>query len=127
MLLLMPVLALIPLFGTPPGAGSSFRIEVWPRGTAFPSRVYTLDCPDATGTLPAAQTACRKLAPLRRSAFAPVPPHSICTQIYGGRQVARITGTFLGRRLDAVFTRRDGCQINRWNRLAFLFPVRVAP
>jgi hypothetical protein len=46
----------------------------------------------------------------------------MCTQIYGGPQEALVTGTFGGRRVWARFSRRNGCEIARWNRIAFLFP-----
>ena len=53
--------------------------------------------------------------------FAPTPAGTACTQIYGGPETARVTGTFRGRKIWALFTRRDGCAIARWNRVAFLF------
>jgi hypothetical protein len=49
----------------------------------------------------------------------------VCTQIYGGPQEALVTGTVRGDRVWVRFSRRDGCEIDRWNRLAPLFHVRV--
>jgi len=49
----------------------------------------------------------------------------MCTEIYGGPQEALVRGVFRGRRVRATFRRRDGCEINRWNRVAFLFGVRL--
>ena len=66
-----------------------------------------------------------KLARLRNP-FAPVPRGIACTQIFGGPQVAVVTGTFRGRRLRATFTRRDGCEVARWEAVRFLFPVAAA-
>jgi hypothetical protein len=57
---------------------------------------------------------------LSANPFAPTPPATVCTQIYGGPQEALITGTFRGRRVWARFSRRNGCEIARWNRIAFL-------
>jgi hypothetical protein len=37
-----------------------------------------------------------------------------------GRE-ALVRGTFRGRRVSIRFTRRNGCEIARWNRMAFLF------
>lgn len=34
-----------------------------------------------------------------------------CTEIYGGPETARVTGTLDGRRVDASITRNDGCGI----------------
>jgi len=46
----------------------------------------------------------------------------ICTQIYGGPQTARITGTIDGRRIDRRLSRSDGCQIADWDRAQPLIP-----
>lgn len=55
--------------------------------------------------------------------FEPVSRFVACTQVYGGPQVAEVRGTFKGRRIDARFNRTNGCEIERWNRHSFLFPV----
>ena len=47
----------------------------------------------------------------------------LCTQIYGGPEVARVTGRFRGNRIWAEFRRRDGCEIGRWERLRPLLPA----
>jgi hypothetical protein len=41
--------------------------------------------------------------------------------IYGGPQTARVRGTYRGRKVEAVFNRKNGCEIARWKRVAFLF------
>jgi hypothetical protein len=46
-----------------------------------------------------------------------------CTQIYGGPEVARVTGRFRGNRIWAEFRRSDGCEIARWERLRPLLPL----
>ena len=81
----------------------------------------TLRCAPAGGTLPHATEACRRLAGLANP-FAPVPKDAVCTQIYGGPQTARVAGRFRGRFVWVRFTRRNGCEIARWNRVRFLFP-----
>lgn len=105
-----------------PKAGTALQISTWRRGTAGPVRLWTLRCP-AGGTLPDAARACSRLAALGAKAFKPVPRNVACTEIYGGPQVAEVRGTFNGRRINARFTRVDGCQIDRWNRHRFLFPI----
>ncbi|MGA9762584.1 MAG: hypothetical protein WBQ14_09185 [Gaiellaceae bacterium] len=50
-----------------------------------------------------------------------MPTGTACTQIYGGPQVAHVRGRLAGRPIDADFSRNDGCQIARWDRLGFLF------
>ena len=44
------------------------------------------------------------------------------TEIYGGAQVAHVSGRFAGKKIDADFNRTNGCEIERWSRLAFLLP-----
>jgi hypothetical protein len=46
-----------------------------------------------------------------------------CTQIYGGPQKALVAGVYNGKQVGATFTRINGCQIARWNRVRVLFPI----
>ncbi|HEX9228392.1 MAG TPA: serine protease inhibitor [Arthrobacter sp.] len=51
--------------------------------------------------------------------FFPKPgPPKMCTQQYGGPQVAVVTGWFLGREVSSTFSRTDGCEIARWRAMA---------
>ena len=102
------------------GSGTSLRIVMRANATA-PARVTTLRCNPASGTVPKPAVACRRLLATGRGIFAPTPPDSICTEIYGGPQEALVTGTLRGAKIWARFRRRDGCEIARWNRVAFLF------
>jgi Subtilisin inhibitor-like len=99
-------------------AATALSIAVSPTGTA-PWHHSTLTCGPAGGTLAHPAAACTKLAKLS-APFAPVPKDVACSQIYGGPNVARVTGIFRGRRVWAVFHRRNGCETARWNALAFL-------
>jgi hypothetical protein len=56
--------------------------------------------------------------------FAPTPDDAVCTQVYGGPAVAEVEGLYRGETVDTRFTRIDGCEIGRWDRHAFLFPVK---
>jgi Tol biopolymer transport system component len=96
-------------------------IRVWPSGKSRPSHTWTLRCSPVGGSLPERGEACRKLGELKKP-FAPVPPDSVCTQVYGGPQVALVRGMFNGRRVWTYFRRRDGCEIARWKRVKVLFP-----
>ena len=109
-----------------PAAGSSgateLKITYWAQGrTVPPAQKWTLRCSPAGGTLPQAAAACRKLAAMQNP-FAPVPRGAICTDQYGGPQVALVTGTFRGRALWTQLQRRNGCEIARFKRLSFLVP-----
>ncbi len=91
---------------------AALTITVWPQGPDGPSHTRVLRCPGHTD--------CARLARVQ-DPFAPVPPGTACTEIYGGPQVALVRGTFRGHRVWARFRRSDGCQIQRWDRVAFLF------
>jgi hypothetical protein len=89
-------------------------IVVWPNGLGEPSHSRTLHCVNARSS-----AFCARLAELG-DPFAPTPPGTACTEIYGGPGVARVKGTFRGRPVWATFRRRDGCEIARWTRIGFL-------
>jgi len=91
---------------------AALTITVWPQGTNGASRTHLVRCPH--------DPVCARLAAVSKP-FAPVPPGVACSQIYSGPQVALVRGTFEGRRIWARFKRSDGCQVERWNRISFLF------
>jgi hypothetical protein len=102
------------------GPTADLQISISIRGSEAPSKLWTLRCPSG-GTLPDTAAACRKLAEVQ-DPFAPVPKSSACTQIYGGPEIADVSGTFDGNRVDTQFSRGDGCELERWNKVGFLFP-----
>jgi hypothetical protein len=107
-------------------ASTSLNITVWPAGQGQPGKkVYTLRCAPAGGTLPKRSAACTKLTRAERP-FAPTSRGVVCTEIYGGPQEAFVTGRFRGKLIRATFSRTDGCEIARWNRVQFLFPGALA-
>jgi Subtilisin inhibitor-like len=107
-------------------ASTSLHITVWPNGEGHPGkRVWTLRCAPVGGTLTHRATACRRLKGLK-APFAPTPRNVACTQIYGGPQEALVTGRFRGHSVRARFSRKDGCEIGRWDRVRFLFPGAVS-
>jgi hypothetical protein len=102
-------------------ASTSLHITVWPDGMGQPAKkIYTLKCAPAGGTLPKRAAACTKLLQATRP-FAPTPKGMACTMIYGGPQEALVTGRFRGTFVRAHFSRKDGCELARWNRVGFLF------
>lgn len=84
------------------------------------TKEWTLTCPDE-GTLPNAERACKRLDAMGKP-FATVPKSAACTEVYGGPQVAEVRGRFRGRGVSAHFSRTNGCEIARWDRVRFLFP-----
>lgn len=82
-----------------------------------PMQRFALTCDPAGGDHPSPATACGTLRRLD-APFAEAPADRACTEIYGGPQVAVVTGFHDRRQVSARFTRTDGCQIARWDRLA---------
>jgi hypothetical protein len=119
--------ATILLVGTTAGPGATtvgtrLAIVLYPRGDASGgARRFTLQCDPAGGTVPAPPRACRALTRLR-APFAPVLPTAICTQIAGGPQQAAVSGRLRGRAVRARLSLRNGCEIERWRRLAAVVP-----
>ncbi len=106
-------------------SSTSLTITYWPNGSdAGVKRTATLRCDPVGGTLARRVTACRKLDGLVNP-FARPRMDLVCTQQYGGPDEALIAGTFEGRRVWVRLGLADGCQIARFNRLAFLVPGYV--
>ena len=102
-------------------ANTKLEISVSIGGSEAPTKTWTLECPDS-GTLPHPDQACAKLAKMD-DPFAPVPKDQACTQVFGGPEVADVTGTFRGKPVNAHFEKGNGCEIARWNSVEFLFPT----
>jgi hypothetical protein len=96
-------------------AASSLVINVAPGHGAAPHR-WTLTCGPAGRTHPDAQAACAALAQAKHP-FAAVAPGIMCSMVASGPQTATITGTWHGRKVSARYSRGDGCQTERWNKL----------
>ncbi|MGY1814216.1 SSI family serine proteinase inhibitor [Blastococcus sp. SYSU D00820] len=110
--------------GTSSAARDELAVEI-DRGDGSPVERYTLTCgPEPGGDHPAAAAACARLAGLE-DPFAPIPGDVACTEVYGGPQTARVTGTWQGRPVDLRLSRTDGCRIDQWNRLGPLLPGPV--
>jgi hypothetical protein len=111
------VLALLAGCGSD-GAGSSAEprydvtIVFWPEGAEGESRQATLRCDPDGGTHSDPNGACDTLLE-NEDALESVAGDVACTQIYGGDQLATITGAGV----QASFSRVNGCEIARWDAL----------
>lgn len=90
---------------------AELSVTVRPDGPDGPVRERRVEC-ERLGTR-AEEPVCRKLSARR---LAPVPELTACTAIYGGPDVARVTGTLHSKPVDARFSLEDGCEIARWER-----------
>ncbi len=103
----------------------SLTINVRP-GPHAAMRHWTLTCGPAGGSLPGAVAACAALSRVK-DPFAPVRRGVMCQMIYSGPQTASVTGIWHGRRVHAQFSRVDGCQTQRWSRIAAVFGPYATP
>ena len=82
------------------------------------TRTMTLTCAPTGGDHPDAAAACATLAAVGADAFAPPPLDEMCTEQWGGPQVATVEGTVDGESVRARFSRTNGCEISRWDAVA---------
>jgi Ca2+-binding RTX toxin-like protein len=105
----------------------SLAIRVWPkgnRGPRTPPRMYTLRCRPAGGTLPHPGSACTRLQQIQNP-FAPIPRVTSCPSLVAASPAtAGVRGVYGPRRVGTTFGRWSTCEVARWNRVAFLFPLR---
>jgi hypothetical protein len=100
-------------------ADTSLRITYWEdSANASSSVTWTLRCDPARGTLARPARACTRLAAGGPKLFAPLPRDAACIEIYGGPQKARVVGMVDGKRVWSTFTRTNGCEIGRWQRIS---------
>jgi hypothetical protein len=105
----------------PAAPETSVEVTLWPNGRGSEgAQTVVLTCEPAGGTHPSPEEACAALD-AEEDALEPVPGDVACTQIYGGPQEARVAGALRGREIDTSFNRTNGCEIDRWDRLAPLF------
>ena len=100
------------------GATTVLRVVVDPDGDGMgkPARERVIRCEPADR-----DGACGAAARLRAADFAPVPADRACTEIFGGPETARVAGELRGEPVRATFSRTNGCEIARWERVQRLF------
>lgn len=96
-----------------PGAGEhEFRLIARGRESSPAARL-------AGSTLPDPEAALAAVERFGADAFFAVKrADMLCTQQYGGPQVAVVTGLFHGRQVHSHFSLTDGCEIARWRSMA---------
>ena len=111
--------------GEPPPHGTRLVVTVRPGGPGGMPDVREIECLPHARRLP-----CVRLETVEVEDFAPVPAGVRCTAIYGGPATASVRGRLRGRRVDARFSLRNGCEIARWERFAWLLgdpPAGITP
>jgi hypothetical protein len=97
---------------TPAGTAAATNLVVTvdqdgPHGSQ-PAKTVRLRCPGA---------GCALTKRFNVKDFAPPRPDVACNMIYGGPETATVKGTLRGRHIQASFSRTDGCQTSRWQRV----------
>ena len=87
------------------------------------TNTWTLSCDPPAGTHPNPLQACTVLAKYGQTALPPTSAHVMCSQIFGGSQTAKITGTWNGKTVTSALSRRNGCETARWKELQGLLPA----
>lgn len=101
---------------TPDGQQDAARLEISYRPQAAERRqVVELICSNSERQ---PNPACATVFNLPKTLWQPLPANRACTLIYGGAEQAQVRGTISGQKIDQRFSRRDGCQIARWDQLA---------
>jgi hypothetical protein len=102
--------------GDTPSGPSALTISFSATGDGGDARELELRCGAPAGTVPDPTGACAALGEME-DPFAPVPASTACAEIYGGPHLVVVRGTWSGRTVDARFSRVDGCEIERYDRL----------
>lgn len=82
----------------------------------------TIECPVPEDGDPADQRVCAWLRRTGLELLLDEPPvDQVCTEVYGGPELATVVGTVDGQEVDATFSRQDGCAIARFDAIAPLW------
>lgn len=101
---------------TPTDAFLFVEVEVRPAEDAAPT-TETYACDAEGGSLDGDEEACAALVEQRAWLVEGDPDDQVCTQQYGGPEVAELRGDVDGQAFERRVDRTDGCGIERWDRL----------
>jgi hypothetical protein len=90
-------------------ARTQVTVVVRPQGSPDDERRELIRCPK--------DARCERLG---QADFSPPDDQVACTQVYGGKATALVTGRIDGEQVDADFDLHDGCAINRWQDFSWL-------
>lgn len=84
---------------------------------------WKLTCDPLGGNHPNKAAACALLKKKGTTLFAPIPDGAVCTEIYGGPEKVRVTGSVRGKKVNTLFVRINGCHIARYDKIAPLVTI----
>nr|WP_202447379.1 SSI family serine proteinase inhibitor [Streptomyces sp. SID5468] len=82
-------------------------------------------CHPSGGSYPDPGAACARLDELH-GPVGPVPHGTVCSMLYGGPQRAWVDGRWRGVDVHENFSRRNGCEIDRWRLMEPVLPHQNA-
>ena len=114
-------------------ADTRLEIEIR-RSSSLPAEHYVLTCNPPSGTVQDPAGACQRLADVvaktvqsrGATSFLASPGNEsagLCTQVYGGPEVALIQGRFLGAPVNARLTRENGCTMSSFDATMRLLSI----
>jgi hypothetical protein len=116
-LITMIVSILLVLTTIPAGANQKYQLKIVYQASEKSKEItWSLTCRPSGGNHPQPKTACSEIRDAVKP-FARPKSDEICTQIFGGPQRARVTGTWAGKKVNRLFTQANGCEIERWEQL----------
>jgi hypothetical protein len=99
-------------------SSTELTVTVDPDGTGGEqARVAEVACPGDE------QAVCDAVAATPDDPGAPIDPQTPCTEVYGGPDSLFVEGTLRGEPIESAFSRENGCEIERFDRLAELLKV----
>ncbi|MGH3324136.1 MAG: SSI family serine proteinase inhibitor [Streptomyces sp.] len=111
------------------GHPDHLTVTVTHSGNAAYDGTHHLHCHPAAGDHPDPRSACDGLDEATvwgKEPFAPARAGAPCTLQYGGPANAHIRGHWAGRHVNTHVTRKNGCEMQRWDTLVPLLP-RMSP
>jgi hypothetical protein len=126
---LLPAAAHAAGTGTASAAGLALRFSVTEAPSATPQPA-TLTClgtwANATGYLrEAPEEGCQQAHQLADLLLNAPAPDRVCTQIYGGPQIATVQGTINGRWIHRALSRTNGCELADWEQMGPLLAPKA--
>ena len=99
-----------------PATQLTVRVDADGDGPARPKQARIF-CDQEPGERGSPCAAAKKLRP---ADFEPTPDDVACTELFGGPETATISGTLERERVEGRFSRQDGCEIARWEKVSAL-------
>lgn len=116
---------------SPVNPAEKISLKVYFKATAeSKAKTYSIVCfrNTVSGTHPNRVKICNFLKKNKTNSnvlFSLIPKGEMRTMIYGGPELAKISGAYKGRTVSARYSRDNGCAISRWDNAKAFFTFRL--